>query len=53
MVKKKHGFTILEVLIMVIILGVSLVAIIVTLNNGMSFIQKTREKTIAINLARE
>jgi hypothetical protein len=38
---------------MVIIISVGLVAIIVTLNNGMSFIQKTRERTIAINLARE
>jgi len=51
--QKKYGFTILEVLLMVIVIGVSLSAIIVSLNNGMSFMQKTREKTIAINLARE
>ena len=38
---------------MVIIISISLVAIIITLNNGMTFIQKTRERTIAINLARE
>jgi len=50
---KKQGFTILEILLMVVIISVSLVAIIVALNNGMTFIQKTREKTIAINLARE
>ena len=47
------GFTIMEILLMVVIISVSLVAIIVTLNNGMWFIQKTRERTIAINLARE
>jgi type II secretory pathway pseudopilin PulG len=51
--KKKTGFTIIEMLLMVVIIGVSLAAIIVTLNNGMTYIQKTREKTIAINLARE
>jgi len=51
--KGKYGFTILEVLLMIIIIGVSLAAIIISLNNGMSFMQKTREKTIAINLARE
>lgn len=51
--KNKSGFTILEVLLMIIIIGVSLTAIIISLNNGMSFMQKTREKTIAINLARE
>jgi len=51
--QKKYGFTILEVLLMAIVIGVSLSAIIVSLNNGMSFMQKTREKTIAINLARE
>ena len=47
------GFTILEILLMVIVISISLVAIIVTLNNGMNFIQKTRERTVAINLARE
>lgn len=51
--KNRSGFTILEVLLMVIVMGVSLAAIIVSLNNGMNFMQKTREKTIAINLARE
>jgi len=49
----RAGFTIIEVLLMIIIIGVSLSAIIVSLNNGMTFMQKTREKTIAINLARE
>ena len=51
--QKKYGFTVIEMLLMVVIIGVSLSAIIVSLNNGMSFMQKTREKTIAINLARE
>jgi len=51
--QKKHGFTILEMLLMTVIISVSLSAIIISLNNGMSFMQKTREKTIAINLARE
>lgn len=51
--QKKYGFTVIEMLLMIVVIGVSLSAIIVSLNNGMSFMQKTREKTIAINLARE
>lgn len=51
--RKAGGFTVIEMLLTIVILGVSLAAIIAALNNGMSFIQKTRERTIAINLARE
>ncbi len=46
-------FTILEILLMVVVLSVSLIAIITTLKKCMWFIKKTRERTIAKNLARE
>lgn len=53
MLQHKKGFTLFEILLMVIIIWVWIMAIVVALNNGLSFIQKTRERTIAINLARE
>lgn len=49
----KKGFTLFELLLMVIIISIGILAIIVALNNGLSFMQKTRERTIAVNLARE
>lgn len=50
---KRYWFTLFEVLFMVIIISVGILWILVALNNGFAFLQRSREKTIAINLARE
>lgn len=47
------GFTIREVLIVIVVISVGLLSVVVVLNDGMKYIQKTRQKVIAINLARE
>jgi Tfp pilus assembly protein PilV len=52
-IKSLSGFTIREVLLVVIIISVGLMAVIVTLTNGIKYVQKTRQRVIAINLARE
>lgn len=53
MKRKKSGFTLFEVIFMVIVVSVGIIWIVRVLNNGFAFLQKTRERTIAINLARE
>lgn len=50
---KKSGFTLWEVLIIIVVISVGLLSVIVVLTDGMKYIQKTRQKIIAINLARE
>jgi Tfp pilus assembly protein PilV len=54
-IKKKHksGFTIREILILIVVVSVGLLTVVVALNNGMKYVQKTRQRVIAINLARE
>ena len=47
------GFTIREVLVVVVVISVGLLSVVVVLTNGMKYVQKTRQKVIAINLARE
>lgn len=50
---RKRGFTLVEMLIIVFLLSVGLSGIILAMTHGMSFVQKTRQKVIAVNLARE
>jgi prepilin-type N-terminal cleavage/methylation domain-containing protein len=49
----KKGFTIREILIVIVILSVGLLSVVVVLTDGMGYVQKTRQKIIALNLARE
>jgi len=52
-VLRKSGFTIREVLVIIVIISVGLLSVVVVLTDGMKYVQKTRQKVIAINLARE
>ena len=49
----KKGFTIIEVIIIVVLIWLWLITVINALWNSNTYLQKTREKIIAINLARE
>ena len=49
----KNGFTIWEVLIIIVVISVGLLSVLVVLTNWMTYVQKTRQKVIALNLARE
>lgn len=51
--QKKSGFTIREILIIIVIISIGLMSVVVVLTNGMKYVQKTRQKVIALNLARE
>lgn len=53
MKKKKTGFTLLEVMVIVVLIGLWLITVIEALKNSNTYLQKTRQKIIAINLARE
>lgn len=53
LVQRKAGFTIREILIVIIVISVGLLSVVVALTNGMKYIQKTRQKVVALNLARE
>jgi len=48
-----QGFTIAEILIIIVVISVGLLSVLVVLSNGTKYIQKTRQKVIALNLARE
>lgn len=50
---RKRGFTLWEILIIVIVISVGLLAIISLLTYGINYVQKSRQKIISINLARE
>lgn len=50
---RKSGFTLREVLIVVVVVSIGLVSVIVALSNGSRYLQRTMQKVIAINLARE
>lgn len=52
-VRGKQGFTIREILIIIIVISVGLLSVVVVLTNGMKYVQKTRQKVVALNLARE
>lgn len=49
----KKGFTLREILVIVVVISVGLLSVLVVLTNGMKYVQKTRQKVIALNLARE
>lgn len=49
----KKGFTIREILIVIVVLSIGLLSVVVVLTDGMGYVQKTRQKVIALNLARE
>ena len=49
----KRWFTLREVLVIVVVVAIWLMSIITLLTYGLSYVQKSRQKIIAINLARE
>jgi hypothetical protein len=49
----KRWFTVREILVIIVVISVGLLSVVVVLTNGMTYVQKTREKVIALNLARE
>ena len=51
--KRRPGFTIWEILIIVVVISVGLLSVVVVLTNGMRYVQKIRQKVVALNLARE
>ena len=51
--KGKSGFTIWEILVVIVVISVGLLSVVVVLTNGMRYVQKTRQKVVALNLARE
>lgn len=50
---RRSGFTIREILVIVVVISVGLLSVLVVLTNGMTYVQKTRQKVLALNLARE
>ena len=50
---RKRWFTLWEVLIIVIVVSIGLMSIISLLTYGLTYVQKSRQKIIALNLARE
>jgi type II secretory pathway pseudopilin PulG len=50
---RKYGFTIREILIIIVVISVGLLSVVVVLTDGMRYVQRTRQKVIALNLARE
>lgn len=50
---RKKGFTIWEILIVIVVVSVGLMSVISILTYAFGFVQKSRQKVIAINLARE
>jgi len=49
----KKGFTLVEIIIVVVVLTISVVSAIAFVNNWLNFTKITRQKIIAINFARE
>lgn len=49
----KKGFTIIEIIIVVLLISGGLLTVVDALKNSSIYLQKTRQKIIAINLARE
>jgi len=50
---RKKGFTIWEILIVIVVISVGLIAVISILTHAFDYVQKSRQRIIAINLARE
>ncbi len=53
MISTKKWFTIIEIIVIVLLISVWLLTVIKTLQSSNIYLQKSREKVIAINLARE
>ena len=53
LVARKSGFTLREILIIIVVISVGLLSVLVVLTDGMKYVQKTRQKVVALNLARE
>lgn len=53
MKNKYHWFTIIELLISIVVISIALLSILWLLRVAVSYTNKTRQETIAINLARE
>lgn len=51
--KGKGGFTIREILVIIVVISVGLLSVVVVLTNGMRYVQRTRQKVVALNIARE
>ena len=51
--KKNLGFTLVEVIIVLVILSTGIITAVEVIRYGLNFMGKTRKKVIAINLARE
>lgn len=49
----RRWFTIREILVIIVVISVGLLSVVVVLTNGMKYVQKTRQKVVALNLARE
>lgn len=52
-IPRKSGFTIREILVIIVVISVGLLSVVVVLTNGMKYVQKTRQRVVALNLARE
>ena len=52
-IPKKSAFTIREILVIIVVVSVGLLSVLVVLSDGMKYVQKTRQKVVALNLARE
>jgi len=50
---KKKGFTLVEVVLIIVIVSIGMMTVITALSSGNKYLQRSREKIIAINLARE
>jgi len=50
---KTKGFTLIEMLIVLVIISVGIIAAVQVIKHWLNFVDKTRKKVIAINLARE
>lgn len=51
--RTQKWFTLVEVIIIVIVVSTGIMTVVTALNSGTVYLQKSREKIIAINLARE
>ena len=49
----KKWFTLIEIIIIVVLIGLWLITVIEALKNSTTYLQKTRQRIIAVNLARE
>lgn len=50
---KKKWFTLVEVVLIIVIVSIGMMTVITALSSGNKYLQRSREKIIAINLARE